>query len=101
MKKIDKIDLRKLPVQDLTDMSYQGKDEWMEKVDTETFAQAINDISSSFCIAKWKQTTLHLQNGHTHSCHHPRPHVVPVEEVKKNPSALHNTRFKKQRRKEM
>ena len=50
MKKIDKIDLRKLPVQDLTDMSYQGKDEWMEKVDTETFAQAINDISSSFCL---------------------------------------------------
>ena len=101
MKKIDKIDLRKLPVQDLTDMSYQGKDEWMEKVDTETFAQAINDISSSFCIAKWKQTTLHLQNGHTHSCHHPQTHKVPWQELSVRPSALHNTTKKMMMRDQM
>lgn len=61
----------------------------------------INDVSPSFCVAKWKQVTLHLQNGHTHSCHHPKTHVVPLNELKDNPSALHNTSYKKQLRKMM
>jgi len=61
----------------------------------------LNKVGKGFCLAKWNQVSILLQTGQTHSCHHPRPHVVPVEEVKKNPSALHNTRFKKQRRKEM
>jgi hypothetical protein len=54
-----------------------------------------------FCLAKWTQVTMHLHNGMTHSCHHPGPHKIPLEEIKNNPTALHNTRFKKQRRKEM
>lgn len=54
-----------------------------------------------FCAAKWTQVTMHLHNGMTHSCHHPGPHKIPLEEIKNNPTALHNTRFKKQRRKEM
>lgn len=58
----------------------------------------INTISPSFCIAKWKQVTLHLQNGHTHSCHHPDTHLIPLEELKTNKSALHNTNFKKSQR---
>ena len=53
----------------------------------------INSISPSFCVAKWKQVTMHLQNGHTHSCHHPNTHVVPLEEIRRNPTALHNTEF--------
>jgi len=61
----------------------------------------INEVSPSFCIAKWKQVTMHLQNGHTHSCHHPNTHFIPVEEIRRNPTALHNTEFKKQQRKLM
>lgn len=61
----------------------------------------INSISPSFCLAKWMQVTVHLQNGQTHSCHHPGTHKVPLEEIANNPSALHNTRHKKNLRKQM
>lgn len=61
----------------------------------------INDISPSFCAAKWSQVTLHLHNGRTHSCHHPSTHKVPLEELENNPSALHNTNYKKEQRKLM
>jgi organic radical activating enzyme len=61
----------------------------------------LNEISPSFCAAKWKQVTIHLQNGHTHSCHHPNTHLIPIEEIKVNPTALHNTQFKKQQRRMM
>lgn len=67
----------------------------------EKFRDEINNISPSFCAAKWKQVTMHLQTGHTHSCHHPRTHKIPLEELAINPSALHNTEFKKQQRKMM
>lgn len=61
----------------------------------------INQISPSFCLAKWLQVTIDLVNGTTHSCHHPQRHIVPLEELKSNPSALHNTNLKKQQRKMM
>lgn len=61
----------------------------------------INSVSSSFCSAKWLQTTLYLQTGFNHSCHHPSPHKIPVEEVLENPAALHNSKFKKQQRAKM
>lgn len=61
----------------------------------------INDVSPSFCAAKWSQVTLHLHNGRTHSCHHPSTHLVPLAELENNPSALHNTCFKKMQRKDM
>ena len=61
----------------------------------------LNAVSPSFCLAKWYQSTLHLQYGHTHSCHHPRTHQVPINELRSNPSALHNTEFKKSQRKLM
>lgn len=67
----------------------------------EEFRDELNDISPSFCVAKWKQVTMHLQNGHTHSCHHPQTHYVSVDELKKNKTALHNSEFKKQQRKLM
>lgn len=50
--------------------------------------------SKSFCSAKWLQTTLYLQNGYNHSCHHPSPHKIPIEELRNNYKALHNTKFK-------
>lgn len=61
----------------------------------------IDSVSPSFCAAKWQQVTLHLHNGRTHSCHHPRPHAIPVSEIRIDVSALHNTKFKKEQRKLM
>ena len=61
----------------------------------------LDSISSSMCLAKWTQVTMHLHNGHTHSCHHPAPHFVSVEEVENNPHALHNSLYKIEQRKKM
>ena len=36
-----------------------------------------------------------------HSCHHPPTHKIPVEEVIANPKALHNTKHKKERMRQM
>jgi organic radical activating enzyme len=67
---------------------------------TET-KQQLDQVSDSFCIAKWKQVTMHLQNGHTHSCHHPKTHAIPLSELKHNIKSLHNTQYKKIQRKMM
>ena len=61
----------------------------------------INQVSPSFCSAKWLQTTLYLQNGYNHSCHHPSPHKIPLQEIERDPSALHNSNFKKEQRAKM
>lgn len=61
----------------------------------------INTVSPSFCSAKWLQTTLYLQNGYNHSCHHPSPHKIPLEEIVATPHALHNSSFKKEQRAKM
>jgi organic radical activating enzyme len=61
----------------------------------------LKDVSESFCLAKWYQLTLYLQNGFNHSCHHPSPHKIPLEEVKSNYKALHNTQFKKEQMQKM
>ena len=63
--------------------------------------QILNEVSPSFCIAKWHQLTLYLQNGFNHSCHHPSPHKISIEELKSNFKALHNTQFKKQQMQKM
>lgn len=63
--------------------------------------EKLSQVSSCFCAAKWLQVTVHLQKGHTHSCHHPITHKVPLEELAINPSALHNTEQKKLARKMM
>lgn len=63
--------------------------------------EELDKVSSSFCAAKWKQVTMHLQNGMNHSCHHPKTHVVPLSEIRINPTALHNSEYKKQQRKMM
>lgn len=61
----------------------------------------IDKVSPAFCLAKWYQVTLHLQNGHNHSCHHPNTHQTTPEELDRDPSSLHNTAFKKQIRQMM
>ena len=66
-----------------------------------SFRDRLNQVSPSFCLAKWLQVTMHLHSGHNHSCHHPATHKTPLEELKFNPSALHNTCFKKDQRLKM
>lgn len=61
----------------------------------------LDNVGCGFCLAKWTQVTMHLHNGLTHSCHHPSPHKIPLNELNRTPKALHNTRYKKFRRKEM
>jgi hypothetical protein len=58
----------------------------------------LDSISPTFCLAKWHHSTIYLQLGQTHSCYHPPPHEIPLEELKDNPSALHNSPQKKQER---
>ena len=62
---------------------------------------ALNEVGPGFCSMKWLNETLYLQSGDNHSCYHPRPHHIPLVELKDNPSALHNTQYKKQQRKTM
>lgn len=61
----------------------------------------MNEVSPTFCLAKWHHTTIYLQTGQTHSCYHPAPHHIPLSEIENNPSALHNTAQKKSERLEM
>ena len=65
------------------------------------FIPIMEEISPTFCLAKWHHTTIYLQTGETHSCYHPPPHKIPIHELLDNPSALHNTEKKKLERKEM
>ena len=65
------------------------------------FIPIMNAISPTFCMAKWHHTTIYLQTGETHSCYHPRPHKIPLDEVIIDASALHNTSQKKLERLEM
>lgn len=58
----------------------------------------MNTISPTFCAAKWLQTTLYLQNGFNHSCHHPSPHKIPLSEIENDVSSLHNSEHKKKQR---
>lgn len=58
----------------------------------------MKEVSPTFCLAKWHHTSIYLHTGQTHSCYHPRPHDISLDEIKADPSALHNTRIKKQER---
>lgn len=58
-------------------------------------------ISPTFCLAKWHHSSIYMYSGQTHSCYHPRPHDIPVKGLEQNPSQLHNTPQKKQERAEM
>jgi organic radical activating enzyme len=65
------------------------------------FKKKLNEVGKGFCLAKWNQVSILLQTGMTHSCHHPIPHKIPLSELEANPTALHNTNFKKEQRKQM
>jgi hypothetical protein len=72
-----------------------------EKEILNEYKKELDRVGAGFCLAKWTQVTIHLQMGETHSCHHPSTHKIPLSELARNPSALHNTKFKKEKRKEM
>lgn len=71
------------------------------ETDLEYKNRVIDTKSSSWCAAKWYNATIWLGSGMTTSCHHPPAHKVAVEDVIKNPRALHNTEQKKQDRRQM
>jgi len=57
------------------------------------------NLGTALCLAKWKQVSLHLPTGLNNSCYHPPLHAIPAELLTDNPSALHNTPYKKEQRK--
>mgnify|MGYP006145281069 FL=1 len=63
--------------------------------------QKLDSVGCGMCLAKWTQVTMHLHDGTTHSCHHPAPHKIGLGELKRNPTALHNSSQKKKSRKQM
>jgi organic radical activating enzyme len=70
--------------------------------------RVVDPISGSFCGAKWYNATIWLNNGTTTSCHHPPAHKIidfeageTFDDLKKNPSLIHNTTYKKNVRKQM
>tara|TARA_B100000085_G_scaffold235451_1_gene223731 strand:+ start:4669 stop:6024 length:1356 start_codon:yes stop_codon:yes gene_type:complete len=74
----------------------------MDRVDhIKQVGDKLNKVGCGFCPMKWLHETLYLHTGDNHSCYHPKPQHIPLEEIKKDPSALHNTEWKKQQRKTM
>jgi hypothetical protein len=77
----------------------------MPKQNNETYQaykhRVIDIKSDSFCAAKWYNATIWLGSGQTTSCHHPPAHAIDINEIKNNPSALHNTQQKKNEREQM
>ena len=73
--------------------------DWLEHL--KQTKNRLDHVSPSFCLAKWLQVTLHLQNGFNHSCHHPTLHKISLDEIAKDPSAIHNTAYKKEQRRMM
>jgi organic radical activating enzyme len=63
--------------------------------DLEFKRQVLDNKSASFCAAKWYNATIWLGSGQTTSCHHPPAHAIDLEQLKINPSAIHNTVEKK------
>ena len=63
--------------------------------------RVLDSKSKSFCGAKWFNATTWLGSGTTASCHHPPAHQIPLVEIQDNPSAIHNTKHKKEMRRMM
>jgi organic radical activating enzyme len=86
---------------DYKDKYFLKKKNKNSSIGFEIAKKKLDDVGCGFCLAKWTQVTMHLHNGTTHSCHHPEPHKVSLEELSRNPTALHNSKIKKIARKEM
>ena len=69
--------------------------------DLEFRQQVLDELSGSFCAAKWYNATIWLGSGQTTSCHHPPANLVDPDQVRTNPRLLHNTDQKKADRAQM
>lgn len=78
-----------------------GRYESRYLADAEYVYKELNKVSPSFCLAKWYNVSIHIPTGKTHSCYHPRAHHIPLAEIAIDVSALHNTKYKKDQRKQM
>jgi hypothetical protein len=63
--------------------------------------EKMDQVSGTFCLAKWLQVSIHLPTGRTHSCYHPPTHKIPLNLLDKQPDALHNTPLKAEERRLM
>jgi len=80
---------------------YKGKYKSKYFDSSKILLNKLNNVSSSFCLAKWFNVSIHIPTGRTHSCYHPPAHFIPIDELKKSPSALHNTSYKIEQREKM
>lgn len=69
--------------------------------DAEQMKMRLDAVSPSLCLAKWKQVSLHLTTGLNNSCYHPPLHRINIEDIQRDPGALHNTKHKKEQRRLM
>lgn len=70
-------------------------------MNNEQTKKILDELSPSFCGAKWYNATIWLGSGMTTSCHHPPAHKISLDAIKENPAALHNTPEKKEQRQQM
>ena len=70
-------------------------------MDKKIIKSLLDEVGPGFCLAKWTQVTVNLGLGETQSCHHNTFHSIPIAEIKRSSSALHNTEEKKRQRKLM
>ena len=80
---------------------YKGKYKSQYFEDAKGLLEGLNEVSPSFCLAKWYSVSLHLPTGKTHSCYHPPAHNIPMNELMQSSDALHNTEHKKEQRRIM
>jgi organic radical activating enzyme len=71
------------------------------KSDANTAKKKLEEVSPTFCLAKWNQVSLHLSTGLTNSCYHPPLHKIDATQLESNPAALHNTAEKLNQRQQM
>jgi organic radical activating enzyme len=65
-----------------------------------TVKEKLDSVGQGFCPQKWRWLALYLHSGDKHSCHHPWPRIIPLEELE-NPASLHNTKYEKEQRRLM
>ena len=58
----------------------------MDRVDhIKQVGDKLNKVGCGFCPMKWLHETLYLHTGDNHSCYHPKPQHIPLEEIEKDP----------------
>ena len=75
-------------------MSKQLRTDFKWNSDFKQVKTELSKISSSFCLAKWLQSTIHFQLGTTHSCHHLLTHKITPDDIKNSHTGIHNTSVK-------